>query len=103
MTLESELRTYVADNLLYIDDGFEYDDDSSFIGEGLLDSLGISELTAYIQSAFGITLEQHEITPDNFDSINKLAAFIRRKQAGARPSGSTKDFGPEATVAAPAQ
>jgi acyl carrier protein len=33
-----------------------------------------------VQSEFGITIEPEEITPANFDSMNKLIAFIDRKQ-----------------------
>src|SRR5713226_7441258 len=81
MDLEKHIRKYVAENLLYVDDDFEYDNDTSFIGEGLIDSMGIMELVTYVQSDFDITVEQQEVTPDNFDSMNKLVAFIRRKQA----------------------
>ncbi len=88
MELEKEIRRYLAENVLYVDEGFEYDNDCSFIGEGLIDSMGIMELVAYAQSAFKITVEQQEITPDNFDSINKLAAFIRHKQGSVPVNGT---------------
>jgi hypothetical protein len=26
-----------------------------------------------------VQVEDHEITPDNFDSVSKLAAYVRRK------------------------
>src|SRR4051812_26556849 len=80
MESETLIRKYVAHNLLYVDDGFMYDNDTSFIGEGLIDSMGIMELVMYVQSEFGITIEPEEVTPSNFDSMNKLTAFIDRKQ-----------------------
>jgi acyl carrier protein len=80
MESEKYLRKYVAENLLYVDDDFKYDNDTSFIGQGLIDSMGIMELVMYVQSEFGITIEPEEITPANFDSMNKLIAFIDRKQ-----------------------
>lgn len=84
MEIEKALRKYVGDNLLYTDEGFEFDNDSSFIGEGLIDSVGIMELVAYVQSQFHIAVLQNEVTPDNFDSVNKLSAFIRMKQPTAQ-------------------
>jgi acyl carrier protein len=81
MELEQQIWKYLCDNVLYLDDGFEYSNDSSFIEEGLVDSTGIMEIVMYVQSAFGITVDQQEVTPDNFDSVNKLMAFIRSKQA----------------------
>jgi len=67
--------------VLYVDDSFEYSNDSSFLAEGLVDSTGVMEIVMYVQSAFGIVVDLHEVTPDHFDSINKLAAFIRSKRA----------------------
>jgi acyl carrier protein len=87
MDLVEQISKYVRNNLLYVDDSFEYDDDTSFIGEGLIDSMGVMELLTYVQSEFEITVDQSEVTPDNFDSVNKLAAFIRRKQSVLAHSG----------------
>lgn len=78
---ERLIRDHLTTNLLYVEDEYEYDDNSSFIGSGLIDSMGVMELVTYVQSSFGITVKQKDIVPDNFDSINKLAAFIRREQA----------------------
>ncbi len=89
MELDQQVRSYLVQNLLYIDDASQYDNDASFIGEGLIDSMGIMELVTYVQSRFGISVEQHEVTPDNFDSVNKLVAFIRNKQAaGMQANGA---------------
>ena len=88
MNLAQRISKYVSENLLYVDEGFEYDYDTSFIGEGLIDSMGVMELLNFVQSEFDIRVEQQEVTPDNFDSINKLAAFVARKQ---RVLASTAD------------
>jgi len=87
MELVKQIGKYVTENLLYVDDGFEYDDDTSFIGEGLIDSMGVMELLAWVQSTFDISVDQQEVTPDNFDSVRKLANFIRRKQSVLAHSG----------------
>jgi len=81
MELDQTICRYLADNVPYVDDGFEYGNDTSFIDQGLIDSTGVMELVMYVQSEFDITVDPHEVTPDNFDSVNKLAAFVRRKQA----------------------
>jgi len=81
MELEQQICTFLCDKVLYIDDVFEYSNDSSFIEEGLIDSTGVMEIVGYVESAFGIAVDLHEVTPANFDSINKIAAFIRSKRA----------------------
>ncbi len=105
MQLEDEIRGYLSKNLLFVEDGFDYDNDTSFIAEGLIDSMGVIELVAYVQSSFGISVEQREVTPENFDSVNKLAGFIRSKSAshayngGLNGAGSTRARGHQVAAA----
>lgn len=82
MEIEKRIRRYIIDNLFYLDDGFEYTDNTSLIGEGLIDSVGIVELVTYVQAEFGITVAQRDITLDNFDSVAKIAALVRRTLPG---------------------
>lgn len=80
MELEAQIRDYIAQNLLFSDTGFAYSDDASFLQEGLIDSLGVMDLVMYATSSFGISVDRREVTPQNFDSVNKLAGYIRRKK-----------------------
>ena len=79
MEIESQIREYVAQNLLFSDNGFKYADDDSFMEEGIVDSVGALELVLFVEETFGVAVEDPEITPDNFDSVKKLANFIRSK------------------------
>ena len=82
MTIEDQLKDYIAKNLLFSDNGFNYEDDASFLEEGIVDSIGVMELIAFVEETFGVKVEDHEVTPDNFDSVNKVAAFLRSKLNG---------------------
>jgi acyl carrier protein len=86
MKLHDRIRRYLAERILYVDDGLPYDDDSSFIGEGLIDSMGVMELVSFVQSEFGLKVEPQELTPEHFDSVNKLAAYIGRKVGAEQPA-----------------
>jgi len=79
--IEKDIREFIATNLLYSTEGFAYADDASFLQEGIIDSLGVVELVAFVQKQYGVTAAQSEVTPDNFDSVAKLAAFVRGKLA----------------------
>jgi acyl carrier protein len=79
--IEQFIREFIAVNLLYSTEGYAYADDVSFLQEGIVDSLGVVELVAFVQKQFGVTVVQQEVTPDNFDSVAKLAAYVRQKQA----------------------
>ena len=78
--IEPAIREFIATRLLYSSDGFSYADDAPLLREGIIDSLGVVELVEFVQSHFGVKVEQQEVRPDNFDSVSKLAAFVRRKR-----------------------
>jgi len=58
-------------------------DDTSLLESGLLDSLGILELTTFLSERYGIEIEDEDFTADNFSTIGRLAAFIESKAARA--------------------
>lgn len=78
MQLKSEIRVFIVENFLYgQDDGFT--DGISFLGKGLIDSTGVLELVSFIEEKYGIAVDDEELVPDNFDSIDKLSLFIAEK------------------------
>lgn len=79
MHIEKLIRDYIAKNLLFSDSGFDYPDDASFLEEGIVDSIGVLELVGFIEETFGVSVEDREIIPDNFDSVARLAGYVRRK------------------------
>jgi acyl carrier protein len=79
MTIEAQIKDYIAKNLLFSDNGFQYPDDVSFLDEGIVDSVGVMELVAFVEDKFKLKIDDMDVTPDNFDSVMKLASFIRRK------------------------
>lgn len=77
--IESLIRAYISENILFSSNGYPYADDASFLEEGIVDSMGIMELVAFVDDNFGIEVEDEELVPDNFDSISRLASYIRFK------------------------
>jgi len=77
--IDTKIKQFIAQNLLFSEDGFPYGDDASFLQEGIIDSLGVMELVTFVNTAFGVVVDPQEITPDNFDSVNKLTRYIRQK------------------------
>lgn len=78
-TIAAVLRNYIAQNILFSPDEFPYGDDDSFLENGIIDSTGVMELIAFIEERFNISVEDAEITPQNFDSISHLADYITAK------------------------
>jgi acyl carrier protein len=78
-TIEEVIRSYIAENILFSGNGYPYSDDASFLEEGIIDSMGIMELVMFVGDTFRITVEDEELVPDNFDSVSRLASYIRLK------------------------
>jgi len=80
METKTQVRTFLTTNF-YIPDGAVPADDASLLDQGIIDSTGILEVIEYLEDTFGITVEDAEMLPDNLDSVNRIAAFVERKQA----------------------
>jgi acyl carrier protein len=87
MTEEQEvrdnLRQFVLDELLLGDASAMLADGDSFLDTGTIDSTGVLEVVTFIETRFGIQVADREMVPENLDSIDRLVAFIGRKQAHA--------------------
>ena len=47
---------------------------------GIIDSLGVLDMVSFIESQFGIHVEDDELVPENFQTIEQIARFIERTQ-----------------------
>jgi acyl carrier protein len=82
MSPEEIVRTHIAKNILFNDKGYPYSDEASFVEEGIIDSMNVMELILFVEGTFGLEVADEEIVPENFNSISKIAAYVRRKQGG---------------------
>lgn len=80
MDVESTLKEFIRENFLARKGQTEISNEDMLLDMGLVDSAGIFELMSFMERTFGIALDDTEIVPENFESINSLAAFIRSKQ-----------------------
>jgi len=57
--------------------------DTDVIGQGLIDSLGIFKLIAFVEETFAVTIEPDEVVLENFQTLRALGNLIAKKLAGA--------------------
>jgi acyl carrier protein len=53
--------------------------DTDIIGEGLVDSLAIFKLIAFVEETFGVTIEPDEVLLENFQTLRALRNLIVKK------------------------
>lgn len=83
MNLETEIRAFIVENFLFGDESRAPGADESLIQNDLVDSTGVLELVAFIEDRFAVAVADEDITPDNLDSIARIAAFVTAKQTAA--------------------
>jgi acyl carrier protein len=74
-----EVRSFILETILIGSPDWHLEANDSFLEKGILDSTGVLELVSYIESHYGIRCLDNEITPENLDSLNAVAAFVNRK------------------------
>jgi acyl carrier protein len=74
-----ELRVFVVNRYLLGAKDAKLSDDTSFLEEGIIDSIGVIELTNHIQKVYGIKIKVTDIVPANFDTLNNIERYITRK------------------------
>jgi acyl carrier protein len=55
--------------------------DDPLLGGGIIDSLGVLDIVGYIENEFQIAVADEDLSPENFETIGCLAAFVERKLA----------------------
>ncbi len=78
-TIETDLRQYLLDNLLFGRSDVSVGGDTSFLESGLIDSTGVLELVAFLEEKFRIKVEDEDLIPANLDSVNALIRFVEGK------------------------
>lgn len=56
------------------------EDNTSFMQKHILDSTGFIELISFVEERFGFSVGDEEMLPENFDSLDNIEAYVRRKQ-----------------------
>ena len=83
MDIKTEVRQFIIKHF-FVADPASLSDEVSLLETGIIDSTGVLELITFIEGRFGVGVEDHEMLPDNFDSIGRIAAFVARKQAASQ-------------------
>lgn len=79
MEVRDRIRDFVTTNF-YVPDSQPLKDDDSLLGRGIVDSTGVLELMAFLEESFSVTVSDEEAVPENLDSVERIAAFVQRRQ-----------------------
>jgi acyl carrier protein len=83
MTSRGEERVTIVDELRrFLREAFQAPDDlrsdTSLVEAGIVDSRGVVEVIAFVEERYGFTVGDLDVHPDNFDSLDRVAAYVQR-------------------------
>ncbi len=76
--IEHEVRVFLINNFLF--GRAEALPENGYLQGEVIDSTGAIELVMFLQSNFGITVEDEEVAvPENFGSVNNIVGYVEKK------------------------
>ena len=82
MTTEQRVRQFIIENF-YVTDPSTIDDETLLVTNGIVDSTGMLEVITFLEQQFGIRIADQEMTPENLESVSRIARFVSRKRGEA--------------------
>lgn len=82
VSIEQDLRQFLADNFILDDGGAGLGSDDSLTETGVLDSMGVLELITFIEEQYGFAVPDEDTLPENLDSVTRLVDYVERRLAG---------------------
>ena len=79
MSIASEVLGYIRTQLSV--DVPQIDLDCNLWTEGYLDSTAILELILWLESSYNITIQNDDLTPENFATLRNIEEFVERNRA----------------------
>ncbi|MBI4847306.1 MAG: acyl carrier protein [Nitrospirae bacterium] len=77
--IQQTVKKFILENILFEDNEDVIKNDDSFLQKGIMDSTGVLELVRFIEEEYKISVDDEELIPENLDSVDNLAKFIKGK------------------------
>ena len=68
----------------------DFEDDTLLFSSGLIDSFSMVDLIIFIEDTEGVRVHPADVTLDNFDSIDRILAFVEARCASTAGGGHSR-------------
>ncbi len=79
MSIKDQIRDYIATELGWDKPANELPDDYQLLEKDIVDSLGIFKIITFIEEEWDVEVQDDELVPENFQSINSIANLVAAK------------------------
>jgi acyl carrier protein len=84
MDVKDRIRGFITSELAHRVGSAPVVDAESLLDRGVLDSLGLLRVLAFLEKEYQVTVKDEDVVPENFESVDAIAAFIARVRNGSR-------------------
>jgi acyl carrier protein len=78
MDVRQTLEKYITEELL-LGQKTKIDPEESLTASGVIDSLSLLRLIAFVEETFNVQVEDTELSPDNFETLNLMVSLVEGK------------------------
>lgn len=79
----TRLRAFVDETFLYMRPDFELGADDSLMGNGIVDSMGVMEVIAFVDEELGVVVADTDVTEQNLGTLNAIASYVLAHQGAS--------------------
>jgi acyl carrier protein len=79
--IEEKIKTYIVKELMHDHARPALTREESLLDQGIIDSLGLFKLIAFIEEEFLIAMEPQEVRTDNFETLAMVTELVKKKIA----------------------
>ena len=80
--MKTEIRQYLMAHRANPEVG-EFTDTDSLLEAGVIDSLSMVDLIAHLEETYGIGIDEDDMVPENFDSVDAIVGYVEQKRGAA--------------------
>ena len=73
------IRDFITREIMHGSVQGDLDPELRLLEEGVLDSLGLQQLITFLEQKYSITVDDDDLLPENFETVNAIAALISKQ------------------------
>ena len=85
--MESLINDYISRELVQDPALLPLANDTSLPETGILDSVSLLRVVAFVEERFGITAGEGDLLPQNLAGVNTICAYLRAREPGRQEAG----------------
>lgn len=79
--VEEKIREFIVRQLLLKHSGTELGLEQPLLESGIMTSFGVVELVSYVERTFGVTIDDYDVVPENFQTVKAIARLVASKRS----------------------